>query len=231
MSDFLFQLVLAVIPAVLAITLHEAAHGYAALALGDPTARLAGRLSLNPLRHIDRFGTIILPSILLISQLISIGRVEFMFGWAKPVPINPWAFANPRRGTMWVALAGPGMNFVLAWLAALALHPFGEPEGTVELTVQELLLRFILFNLVLGLFNLLPLPPLDGGRVMVGVLPLPLARVWARLEGAGIAIVLIGLFVLPLVARELGFGFDPLRDALGAVLPWALRWVFYFAGV
>ncbi|MSP30581.1 MAG: site-2 protease family protein, partial [Acetobacteraceae bacterium] len=167
MSNFMLQLALAVIPAVLAITLHEAAHGYAALALGDPTARLAGRLSLNPIRHIDRFGTIILPGILLISQLIMIGRVEFMFGWAKPVPINPWAFVNPRRGMMWVALAGPGMNFFLAWLAALAMRPIGEPDGLVELSIQFLLLRFVVFNLVLGLFNLLPLPPLDGGRVVV----------------------------------------------------------------
>lgn len=230
MSNFMLQLALAVIPAVLAITLHEAAHGYAALALGDPTARLAGRLSLNPIRHIDRFGTIILPGILLISQLITIGRVEFMFGWAKPVPINPWAFVNPRRGMMWVALAGPGMNFFLAWLAALAMRPIGEPDGLVELSIQFLLLRFVVFNLVLGLFNLLPLPPLDGGRVVVGILPLPLARIWARLEGVGIGIVLIVLFVLPLAARELGFGFDPLREGLAAVMPWALRWIFYLAG-
>ena len=110
MNSFLFQLALAVIPAVLAITLHEAAHGYAALALGDQTARMEGRLSLNPLRHVDRVGTIILPGFLLISQLLTIGRVEFMFGWAKPVPVNPWAFANPRRGMMWVAMAGPNMN-------------------------------------------------------------------------------------------------------------------------
>lgn len=230
MSDFLFQLALAVIPAVLAITLHEAAHGYAALALGDPTAKLAGRLSLNPLRHVDQFGTIILPGFLLVSQLLTIGRVEFMFGWAKPVPVNPWAFANPRRGMMWVAMAGPAMNFFLAWLAALALHPFAGAEGLAAIVVQVLLLRLILFNLVLGLFNLLPIPPLDGGRIAVGVLPLPLARRWAGMERAGLGIVLAVVFIVPFLAHALGFDFDPLRQGLAVVLPWALRWVFVLAG-
>lgn len=230
MNSFLFQLALAVIPAVLAITLHEAAHGYAALALGDQTARNEGRLSLNPLRHVDRVGTIIVPGFLLVSQLLTIGRVEFMFGWAKPVPVNPWAFANPRRGMMWVAMAGPAMNFFLAWLAALAMHPIGEPSGMVELSVQLMLLRFIVFNLVLGLFNLLPIPPLDGGRIAVGILPLGLARAWAELERFGIVIVLGALFILPMIAREMGMDIDPIRDGLGAVLPWAMRWIFSLAG-
>lgn len=230
MNSFLFQLALAVIPAVLAITLHEAAHGYAALALGDQTARNEGRLSLNPLRHVDRFGTIILPGFLLVSQLLTIGRVEFMFGWAKPVPVNAWAFANPRRGMMWVAMAGPAMNFFLAWIAALAMHPIGEPSGMIEIAAQLMLLRFIVFNLVLGLFNLLPIPPLDGGRIAVGILPLPLAALWARLEGAGIVIVLGALFVVPMLAREFGYNLDPIRDGLGAVLPWALRLIFSLAG-
>ena len=230
MNSFLFQLALAVIPAVLAITLHEAAHGYAALALGDQTARMEGRLSLNPLRHVDRVGTIILPGFLLISQLLTIGRVEFMFGWAKPVPVNPWAFANPRRGMMWVAMAGPAMNFFLAWLAALALHPIGEPNGIFEVTVARFLIQFILFNLVLGLFNLLPIPPLDGGRIVVGILPVSLARAWAELERFGIVIVLGALFVVPMVARELGMDINPIRDGLGAVLPWAMRLIFSLAG-
>ena len=230
MNSFLFQLALAVIPAVLAITLHEAAHGYAALALGDQTARNEGRLSLNPLRHVDRFGTIILPGFLLISQLLTIGRVEFMFGWAKPVPVNPWAFPNPRRGMMWVAMAGPAMNFFLAWLSAMAMRPIGEPSGMFELAVQLMLLRFIVFNLVLGLFNLLPIPPLDGGRIIVGILPLPLAKAWAEIERFGIVIVLGMLFVVPLLARELGIDFDPVRDGLGAVLPWAMRLIFTLAG-
>jgi Zn-dependent protease len=229
-NSFVFQLALAVIPAVLAITLHEAAHGYAALALGDQTARQEGRLSLNPLRHVDRFGTIVLPGFLLVSQLLTIGRVEFMFGWAKPVPVNPWAFRNPRRGMMWVAMAGPAMNFCLAWLAAVAMHPLEGAVGTTQAAVQILLLRFILFNLVLGLFNLLPIPPLDGGRIVVGILPLKLAALWAQTERLGIVIVLGLLFVVPMLARQAGLDFDPVRDGLSAVLPWALRLIFSLAG-
>ena len=130
MTDIVFQLALAVIPAILAITLHEAAHGYAALALGDDTARLAGRLSLNPLRHVDRVGTILLPGFLLIFQLLTIHRVVFMFGWAKPVPVSAWKFRDPRRGMALVAVAGPAMNFFLAWVAALLLPAPQAMAGT-----------------------------------------------------------------------------------------------------
>jgi Zn-dependent protease len=224
-NHFLFNLALAVIPVVLAITLHEAAHGYAALALGDTTARDAGRLSLNPIRHIDRVGTIILPGFLLISQLlVPPHKVFFMFGWAKPVPIGAWKFKDPRRGMALVASAGPLMNFFLAWLAALVIPMAGFLTPTQDV-LQQFLLYFMLSNLVLGLFNLLPIPPLDGGRIAVGLLPLELARVWARLERAGILIVLLLIFILPRL-----IGFDPVGEALGRVLPWAFRTIFWLAG-
>jgi Zn-dependent protease len=228
--SFLLRLALAVIPAVLAITLHEAAHGYAALALGDDTARRAGRLSLNPLRHIDRVGTILLPGVLLIGQLLTLGRVAFMFGWAKPVPVSAWKFRDPRRGMMWVAMAGPGMNFLLAWLAAIALHAFDGVPGAAAGIAAGFLLDFIAFNLVLGLFNLLPVPPLDGGRIMVGVLPEAAALQWARLERAGILIVLFGVFLLPTLLREFGIRFDPVGAALNSVLPRAMDFVLRLAG-
>jgi Zn-dependent protease len=229
-SGLILELVLAVIPAVLAITLHEAAHGYAALAMGDDTARLAGRLSLNPIRHIDRTGTILLPGFLLIAQLLTIGRVAFMFGWAKPVPIAAWKFRNPRGGMALVAAAGPAANFLLAWIGGLALYLVpGQPVGATGIA-QELVVNFIIMNLVLGLFNLLPIPPLDGGRIVVGLLPAGLAMRWARLERAGIAIVLLGLFLLPAVGREFGLNVDPFRAALGAVLPWAIRLVLFLSG-
>src|ERR1700733_11131345 len=122
MNNLVIQIALAVVPIVLAITLHEAAHGYAALAMGDDTAKQAGRLSLNPLAHVDRVGTILLPGFLLIFQLLTFHRVLFMFGWAKPVPVAAWRFRHPRQGMMVVAAAGPAMNFFLAWLAALLLH-------------------------------------------------------------------------------------------------------------
>jgi Zn-dependent protease len=224
-NAFLLNLALAVIPVVLAITLHEAAHGYAALALGDTTARDAGRLSLNPLKHIDRVGTIILPGFLLISQLLlPPHKIFFMFGWAKPVPVGAWKFRDPRRGMAIVAIAGPLMNFFLAWLAALVIPMADDPSAT-QAIVQQFLIYFMLSNIVLGLFNLLPIPPLDGGRIAVGLLPLGLARIWARLEKAGILIVLLVVFILPRLT-----GVDPLGQALESVLPWAFRTVFWLAG-
>jgi Zn-dependent protease len=224
-NSFLFNLALAVIPVILAITLHEAAHGYAALALGDTTARDAGRLSLNPIRHIDRVGTIILPGFLLISQLlVPPHKIFFMFGWAKPVPIGAWKFRDPRRGMALVASAGPLMNFFLAWLAALVI-PLEDYPTAMQAVIQQFLLYFMLSNLVLGLFNLLPIPPLDGGRIAVGLLPLQLAKIWARVERAGILVVLLVVFILPRL-----IGFDPVGRALGEILPWAFHTVFWLAG-
>ncbi len=230
MIDLAVQLALAAIPAVLAITLHEAAHGYAALALGDTTAREAGRLSLNPLRHIDKVGTIILPGALLLSQLLTLHRVAFMFGWAKPVPVAAWKFRDPRRGMALVACAGPAMNFLLAWLGALALHGAEALPTAWAGYALQFLLYFILSNLVLGLFNLLPLPPLDGGRIVVGLLPLAAARVWARLERFGLPLVILLVFLLPAALRAVGIGFDPVHDVLLAAVNGALRAVLVLAG-
>jgi Zn-dependent protease len=231
-TGLILPFLLAVVPTVIAITLHEAAHGYAALAMGDDTARRAGRLSLNPLAHVDRFGTILLPGFLLISQLLTIHRVAFMFGWAKPVPVSAWKFRDPRRGMMVVAAAGPAMNFFLAWVGALALHviPLLAGSPPVADAVLEFLFYFMLANIVLGTFNLLPIPPLDGGRIVVGLLPLPLAQAWARLERAGLIIVLLLVFLLPAIAREAGFAFDPVRAWLGAVAEPIFRAVLALAG-
>jgi Zn-dependent protease len=218
--SWMIELLLAIVPAVLAITLHEAAHGYAALALGDTTAKEAGRLSLNPLRHVDRMGTLIIPGFLLVTQLLlPPHRVSFMFGWAKPVPIGAYRFRDPRRGMALVAVAGPAMNFFLAWLGALAVQAV-----TNEIAVQ-FLFYFILTNLVLGLFNLLPIPPLDGGRVVVGLLPLELAHAWAQLERYGILIVLFVVFLLPRMTH-----YDPVGEVLQTVLPWAFQTIFMLAG-
>ncbi len=226
----MINLILSLLAAVLAITLHEAAHGYAALALGDDTARRAGRLSLNPLVHVDRVGTILLPGLLLLGQLLTIHRVAFMFGWAKPVPVAAWRFANPRRGMMWVAMAGPGMNFLLAWLGGLAFHITAVLPPLLGHAAENFLFAFILTNLVLGLFNLLPIPPLDGGRIAVGLLPEGAARIWARAERYGILVVLLVVFLLPELAREFGYAFNPVGAALDRVLPAALRIVLLLSG-
>ena len=230
MTDLLTGLVTSIVPIVLAITLHEAAHGFAALALGDDTARRAGRLSINPLRHMDRVGTILLPGVLLAVQLLTIRHVAFMFGWAKPVPVDAMRFRRPRQGMALVAAAGPACNFVLAWLAALVLHGTDGMVGPAGDIVNTMLEMFILSNLVLGLFNLLPIPPLDGGRIVVGLLPAPLAFHWAQLERAGIMLVLLGVFLLPQALRSFGVAFDPVGSALNTVIPQAFDLVLRLAG-
>lgn len=224
------QLVAAAASALVAIILHEVAHGWAAAALGDQTARRAGRLSIKPWRHVDRVGTLLVPGLLLAGQLLALGRVAFLFGWAKPVPVSTAGFAHPRRGMMLVAAAGPAMNFCLAWLGALALHGVGLLEGDGGAVFADALSLFILYNLALGLFNLLPLPPLDGGRIVVGLLPRPLALGWARIERFGIVLVLAGLFVLPALLRQAGLRFDPLHGLLGRVLPAAFGLTLWLAG-
>ncbi|HTZ71143.1 MAG TPA: site-2 protease family protein [Acetobacteraceae bacterium] len=216
---------IAVLIAATAIILHEVAHGYAALALGDETALKAGRLTLNPVRHVDRVGTLLLPGVLMLAQLLTVGRILFMFGWAKPVPVDARNFKAPRQMMALVALAGPAMNFALAFLAAHAFRFHALPPLAGQIAGQ-----FILLNLALGLFNLLPIPPLDGGRVAVGILPLPIARVWARLENLGLLIVL-ALIALPSILREAGVAFDPLSFLFGPVLNWAFHAVLWLAGV
>lgn len=201
---------------VMAIILHEVAHGYAALALGDDTAKRMGRLSLNPLRHVDRVGTIIVPALLLIVQTLAHAS-GILFGWAKPVPVAAWRFPNPRRGMMLVALAGPLANYALAFATLLALHATPALPSVLRPFVLLFLGSFLMANLALGTFNLLPLPPLDGGRVLVGLLPEKPAMAVARLERAGIVLVLLAAFVLPSALDSFGIHVDPLMAWLHGV--------------
>ena len=215
-----------VLALVVAVVLHELAHGVVARLLGDRTAQEAGRLTLNPVKHVDPMGSIAVPLILAASQFATIGHVAFMYGWAKPVPVNPMQLQingtrHPRQLMAVVAVAGPVMNFILAVLGGLLLYT---NQATVFLSY------FILINLTLGIFNLLPFPPMDGGRIAVGVLPLPAARVVARLEKYGIVAVLLLLFVLPTLLGQYGIKFDPLQEAMGRVLPWAVQQILWVTG-
>ena len=205
-SQVLYLASVLVLPVLVAITLHEAAHGYVARAFGDDTAERAGRISLNPLRHIDRFGTIILPALLL---LLSGGRM--MLGYAKPVPVIAQKMRNPRRDMIWVAAAGPGMNIALALIAALALNLVPPLAGDAGRWVALNLQNAIWFNVLIAVFNMLPVLPLDGGRVLTGLLPVPLALRFAQTEKYGFGIIIFAVFILPFLGREMGVELDVFR--------------------
>jgi Zn-dependent protease len=185
---------LAAIPITFAITLHEAAHGYAARHFGDYTAHNAGRISLNPLRHIDPIGTIAVPLLILVTSKL-MGTSGILFGWAKPVPVNFGQLRHPKRDMLWVAAAGPGANLVMAlgWAFVLRLA-LGMPESYFSLPMQRMAQYGIGINVVLMVLNLFPLPPLDGGRIAVSLLPGHLAWQFARIEPYGFIILLMLLF-------------------------------------
>ena len=202
MNISLYTISVWVLPLLIAITFHEAAHGFVAHRLGDNTAWQLGRVSFNPLKHIDPFGTVILPAVLLLSQS------PFLFGYAKPVPVNFRNLKHPRLDMVWVALAGPATNIILALVAALAFHalPFVPPDSARW--VADNLKNAFLINIVLAIFNMMPIPPLDGGRVAVGLLPRPLGEPLARLEPYGMLILIGLLILLPLLGSQLGLNLD-----------------------
>jgi len=212
----LYDLSVWVLPLIIAITFHEAAHGFVAHRLGDDTAFQLGRVSFNPLRHIDPFGTLILPGILLLSHS------PFLFGYAKPVPVNFRNLNHPRLDMVWVALAGPATNIVLALAAAFAFHGMPLVPANAALWTADNLQNAFLINIVLAVFNMLPIPPLDGGRVAVGLLPRVLAYPLSRLEPYGMLILIGLLILLPVLGAQLGLNLDVisaiLRTATGAVL-------------
>ena len=197
-----------VIPLVIAITFHEASHGYVARLFGDDTAWRLGRVTFNPLKHIDPFGTVLLPAMLLIL------RAPFLFGYAKPVPVNFGALYNPRRDSVFVAAAGPATNLLLATGAALGFHLVAFFPGAASEWIAENLKNALIINVLLAVFNLIPIPPLDGGRIAVGLLPMALAQPLSRVEPYGLAILIGVLFVLPLLSAQLGIDISPVWDGV-----------------
>ena len=221
MTDTAFLVALLVPCLVIAIVCHEVAHGYAAQLLGDPTASRQGRLTLNPLRHVDPVGTLLVPGALALAG----GPV---FGWAKPVPVNKYRLRNPRLGMMAVAAAGPGINFVLALLGAVALGaamaalgPGVMEDGNALGTALSL---FLLINIFLGLFNLLPIPPFDGSHIVGGLLPQRVQPYWERLQAAGI-VLLLGL-----IGYSWMFGTHWVADTFLSPVEWALGLCLRLAG-
>ena len=231
LAAMLYQASTWVLPVVIAVTFHEAAHGFVAYRFGDSTAWQAGRVTFNPFKHIDRFGTIILPALLILM------RSPFLFGYAKPVPVNFGRLNHPRRDMVWVALAGPGTNVLLAIVSTVLFsvvqllpgggHPLLRslplfidnmdlvPPSPAQWVAMNLV-HSLLINAVLCVFNMLPLPPLDGGRVAVGLLPDALALPLARLERYGMLILLVFLFVLPYVGAQTGRNLNILGWLIGA---------------
>lgn len=204
------QLSVWLVPLVVAITLHEAAHAWVADKRGDDTARMLGRVSFNPIRHVDPIGTFLLPGLLLLAN------APFLFGYAKPVPVNFGRLRNPKRDSVWVALAGPGINIALALLTGWAMHPLGGLDANrFTLWVWENLHNFMSINVMLAVFNMIPLLPLDGGRVLRGILPEPLGARYARSEPYGMIVLLLLIVVAPLAAREFGTSINPLGAVLG----------------
>ena len=216
-QNIVYQIAVWLVPLVVAIVFHEVAHGLVARRLGDPTAEERGRLSLNPIRHIDPFGTVILPLILAVTHAGAI------FGWAKPVPVNYARLRRPRRDMVLVALAGPGMNLLLAIVGAAILMTTlalsgGAQDGAARFTATNAL-NFIFINIFLGVFNLLPVPPFDGGHVVEGLLP-PLAALQFRKIGRfSLLVMVILLLVLPaLGVNVVGRVVGPIVDYLAAAI-------------
>jgi len=213
----LYGLSVWVLPLVIAITFHEAAHAFVAHRLGDNTAWELGRVSFNPIRHIDPFGTLMLPAMLLLSHS------PFLFGYAKPVPVNFRALNNPRLDMVLVALAGPATNILLAFAAALASHALPFAPANATQWISDNLNNALVINVVLAVFNMMPIPPLDGGRVAVGLLPRPLSAPLARLEPFGMLILIGILILLPLVGSQFGLNLNIISVMLHSATDFIIR--------
>jgi Zn-dependent protease len=200
--DTLALIALMAIPIIIAITFHEAAHGYVANFFGDDTAKRAGRVTLNPIKHIDPFGTVIMPALLMLFT-------GFMFGYAKPVPVEEGRLRNPRLHVIFVAAAGAAMNLILAFVSVLLFYAtaviYGPelPQWAVRAFYYSVVVNFIL-----AIFNMIPIPPLDGSKVVAPLLPDAVARHYVRLEGVGIVLLLLVLIVLPLAGAQFGMDLD-----------------------
>jgi Zn-dependent protease len=213
-----------ILPAIFAITFHEAAHGFVAYKLGDDTAWQMGRVTFNPLRHIDPLGTIVIPLMLILT-------VGIPFGYAKPVPVNFGRLRHPRRDMIFVAIAGPATNIVLAVISALLFYLLPYVPAAGARWLGSTLQGSINLNIVLAVFNMIPLPPLDGGRVAVGILPDALAFPLARLERVGLMIIIGLLILLPMLGERVGVDLDVFAYVVGVPAGYARHFILWLTGL
>jgi len=213
------------VPLVLAITLHEAAHGWVAHRLGDDTAYRLGRVTFNPLRHVDPFGTVVLPALLFLAS------APFIIGFAKPVPVNFFRLRHPRRDMVLVALAGPGINLFQALFAAWLMKAAEFLPPAAQDPAAGFLAFAVLINLVIAVFNMLPLPPLDGGQVLTGILPTPAALWLMRVEPYGLFILIALVIIVPVIGAYLGLDLNPAEWVLGPPVMFLLDAIGWMAGV
>jgi len=216
MSELIQAITVYALPVIFGITLHEAAHGYVARMFGDPTAWQAGRISLNPIRHIDPVGTIVVPLVLLFSTKM-LGGSGLLFGWAKPVPVDWSRLRNPKRDMAWVALAGPASNLVMAILWAITLRLLAESKASASDFWARMAIAGVQVNLILMALNLVPLPPLDGGRIVCSLLPNRMAYQYSRIEPYGILILILLMFT-----GMLWFVLEPFLLFGHAIIEWFL---------
>jgi len=225
MQQFFYSASVWIIPVLISITFHEAAHGYVANLLGDDTAKKLGRVTLNPFKHIDRFGTVILPILLIVI------KSPFIFGWAKPVPVNFYRLRNPLSDMVFVALAGPVTNLIIAFVAASILSTMYNFGLLNNPWLVHTLTNFLLINIVLAVFNMIPIPPLDGGRVAVGLLPKYFSYQLAKLERYGLFIIIIALFILPLVGKQIGISIMPIHWFIQSVSSFLINIIAFLTGL
>ncbi len=225
MQQFINNISTWIVPVLISVTMHEAAHAYTANLLGDNTAKKLDRVTLNPFKHIDKFGTVILPLLLVLM------KSPFIFGWAKPVPVMFHRLNNPLRDMVIVAIAGPLTNIALAIISASILSLMQNLSLLDNLWLVRTLINFIFINIILAVFNMIPVPPLDGGRVAVGLLPKYFSYQLAKLERYGLFIIIGGLFLLPLIGKEIGITLEPIHWFIQYISNFLLTIISFLTGL
>lgn len=214
-----------VIPILVGVVFHEVAHGYVAYKLGDDTAKMEGRLSLNPVKHFDLLGTFVFPALLLITN------AGFMFGWAKPVPVSYRKLLNPKRDMIFVAAAGPLANIIITIISLIFLRYYSfNPTSLFDVFLSYVIVNMVILNMILAIFNLMPFPPLDGSKILMGILPTKWAVEYAKLEKFGLHIIIGLLVIVPYIGQKFGMNWDILGGLVTSISAQFTNFLFNLVG-